>query len=191
MGDGIQSSSPFHGDVGNEYNDNDDVSKLSTHFENLSSPSKVKSSEATMNLYRASSTVQLFNLQDEMLKDSDCSSRCEFTTQHALHVDLFPEALGMGYLYGGNVGGSEDTSSSSSRSSSNSTFSPLQACFGDNSLKRTYHINGAYYFTKAYIYINIYSLYPTCVLSFWLIFYEIDSCNLLLRTTARNSIIIM
>ena len=131
--------------------------------------------------------AQLFNLQDEMLKDSDCSSRSEFTTQHALHVDLFPEA------FGGNVGGSEDTSSSSSRSSSNSTFSPLQACFGDNSLKRTYHINGAYYFTKAYIYsyINIYSLYPTCVLSFWLIFYEIDYCNLLLRTTARNSIIIL
>jgi len=149
LGDGIQSSSPFHGDVGNEYNDNDDVSKLSTHFENLSSPSKVKSSEVTMNLYRASSTAQLFNLQDEMLKDSDCSSRSEFTTQHALHVDLFPEALG------GNVGGSEDTSSSSSRSSSNSTFSPLQACFGDNSLKRTYHINGAYYFTKAYVYKHI------------------------------------
>ena len=66
----------IHDGVRVECNDNDDLSNLSTHFGNMSSPSKAKSIEASSS-YRTSSTARLDGFEDDELIESDCiSSSC-------------------------------------------------------------------------------------------------------------------
>lgn len=138
---GFQSSSCIRNDVAVELCANDDVSNLSKDFGNMSSPSKVKSIEAS-SLYRTSS-IALFNgLEDDLIiekDDMDCSSSCSRGDSSSSSTEL---AL-------------NEEEVATQRSSSRSSFRPvLQASIGG--LKRTFHIKGTISQTHTHTHMNIY-----------------------------------